>query len=149
MTVGASVYQGAMSTTPPVLPPHLEQAPALPTADVLATGCTPAELAAIEAAKGKPAQAPQPVRWGPLTPAALLVLRYLGKEDEAARQRLAALEAKEQGASAARYAELIEAVAGRAPPLLEGHDLAFRTEKATGAVYLVAVPHEPQKAPQS
>ncbi len=122
--------------------PSPSESPPVPSVDPLARGLSPEELAQIEAANGKPTtQAPQPVRWGPLDKASLLALRYIGDAHVAGAKRIEALEAEERAAHADRLGELVEAVAGRKPPLLEGHDLGFQADK-TGAVYLVAFPQQ-------
>lgn len=134
--------------------PSPSESPPVPSVDPLARGLSPDELAQIEAAKGKPMHfesvvippcppvtAPQPVRWGPLDKAALLALRYIGDAHVAGAKRIEAMEAEERAAHADRLSELVEAVAGRKPPLLEGHDLGFQADK-TGNVYLVAFPQQ-------
>ena len=123
--------------------PSPSESPPAPSVDPLARGLSSDELAQIEAAKtGKPAPtAPQPVRWGPLDKAALLALRYIGDAHVAGAKRIEAMEAEERAAHADRLSELVEAVAGRKPPLLEGHDLGFQADK-TGNVYLVAFPQQ-------
>lgn len=115
-----------------------------PSPDPLARGCTPEELAAIEAAKVKPAVQPQPVRWGPLGKGESLALRYIGEAYARGRERVAQVEREELEAHQARIGELVEAVAGRKPPLLPGVcNLGFRTT-ADGKTYLEAVPPEGQ-----
>ncbi len=122
--------------------PSPSESPPVPSVDPLARGLSSDELAQIEAAKGKPVHAaPQPVRWGPLDKASLLALRYIGDAHVAGTKRIEALEAEERAAHADRLSELVEAVAGRKPPLIEGHDLGFQADK-TGAVYLVAFPQQ-------
>ena len=135
--------------------PSPSESPPVPSVDPLARGLSPEELADIAAKAGRGVDqkraepdgagrgpvAPQPVRWGPLDKAALLALRYIGDTHVAGTKRIEAMEAEERAAHADRLSELVEAVAGRKPPLLEGHDLGFQADK-TGNVYLVAFPQQ-------
>lgn len=123
-----------MSTSPPDAPRPV---------DPLATGCTQEELAQIEASKKKAAEQPEakPLRWGPLDKAASIALGYVREADAAGSQRLADASARELAAQKKRHHDLIEAVVGRRPPLVEGHDLSWSTGE-DGKTYLVAVPRE-------
>lgn len=126
-----------MNVTPPTSP----ESPLLPSVDPLARGLSPEELAAIEAAKaGKPIE-PKPqetVRWGPLSPVALLALDYLERADSDAKKRIEVFATQEYAASGKRLSDFVEAVVGRRPPLLAGHNVV--PQVVDGKTYLVAVP---------